>query len=494
MISVELNTVDISSYIKWNSIVVDITIDNQPSSASFEVESEEISPAFDDDIAIYDGTTKIFGGKVIGVSSTVRGVSQISRIECVDHQAEMDRNLASMVFEDTTVEDIIADLFDEYAPDFTYNNITGADYEIQRIVFNQVPLSNCLKRLAEITSSYWYISPDKDLHYFPRFQEEAPFNLDDDSGNYVFRSLTRRQDGSQVVNRVKVRGGDYNGDSYTDIITVVGDDTKSFTLPYKFANLQIWLSDGLGGWTEQAVGVDFIDDFTSDDVLYNFQDQSFRFENALSDGDQIKYTGNPKVPVLAVASSTAGIKKYGVIEKLVRDDSIESNVVARKRAAAELLSYAEEVVDVEFTTYTSGLRAGMLITASSTIRGFEDDLIIKRITFSAKSTTEFLYRVQCISTQQFTLIDLLRKIVEPAPRAADAEEVAEEIFDIQEEVLIADSWNQVASQDFSETLILADSWEEIDTDDLEWVYGPYFPTSHSDVKRVGVYNRGAYYH
>jgi len=259
MITVKLNTVDISSEIDWRALQVVQTIDNTPGTATFVMTSPESLPEFDDDIEIYDGLTKIFGGKVVEVSTSINGLVQRAEVKCACHQMELDRNLAAKTYEDTTVEDIISDLFDEYATSFTYTNITGADYEVERIVFNQVPLSSCLKKLAEITSSYWYIDPDKDLHFFPRFTEEAPFDLTDTSGKYVFKSLARTVDGSQMVNRVKVRGGDYDGSSYEDIITVSGDDTKSFNLPYKFANLQVWLDDG-GGYVEQTVGVDFIDE------------------------------------------------------------------------------------------------------------------------------------------------------------------------------------------------------------------------------------------
>ncbi len=496
MITVKLNTVDISDQIDWRALQVVQTIDNTPGTATFIMTAPESLPEFDDDIEIYDGLTKIFGGKVVEVSTSIDGLVQRAEVKCVCHRMELDRNLVAKTYEDTTVADIISDLFDEYATSFTHNHISGADYEVERIVFNQVPLSLCLKRLADITSSYWYIDPNKDLHFFPKFTEEAPFDLTDTSGKYIFQSLARTVDGSQMVNRVKVRGGDYNGSSYEDIITVSGNDTKSFNLPYKFADLRVWLDSG-GGYVEQTIGIDFIDDFAdSKDVLYNFNDKSFRFETALSDGDKVKYSGNPKVPVLSVASAPASIAKYGIIEKLVRDNSIESNIVARKRAAAELLSFADEVVDASFTTYEAGLAAGMLIKVSSDLRDFDDDLIIKRITFSSRSPLSFQYIVQCISTQQFTLIDLLKKIIEPEPRAADADEVSEEIFSVSETLTLDDSWTNVAPEDITETLVMADTWDDdaVDPDDLTWVFGYYAPSSMADVKRMARFNRGSYFH
>ena len=38
---------------------------------------------------------------------------------------------------------------------------------------------------------------------------------------------------------MKVRGGEYDGATYTDKITVNGSNSKSFKLPYKFSGLTI---------------------------------------------------------------------------------------------------------------------------------------------------------------------------------------------------------------------------------------------------------------
>lgn len=344
MITVEVNSNNITDLVVFPSLAVKQNLTNQADTAGFTVRKygdRTFVPQFNDDVVIYDGATKIFGGTVLQVTETVESGAGgvVFAVTCADYTYEMDKPLVSRVYEDETIADIIDDLITAYAPGFTSNHVSSS-FVVEKIVFNQLPISQCLKRLAEIIRYDWYVDEEKDIHFFAKETNLAPYNLTDTDGNYLYQSLTRTLDGSQVVNRVKVRGGEYNGASFTDTLTVVGNDSKSFKLPYRFANLEIELDTG-SGFLSQTVGVDFIDDFTSKDVLYNFQEQTIRFENPLSDGDQIRFTGNPKTRVLGVAEDPASIAQYGKIEKLIRDDSIQSNAIARRRAQAELYAYAQ---------------------------------------------------------------------------------------------------------------------------------------------------------
>ena len=442
-IVIKINTVDKTSDIEQDSVVVVQRLTSLVDTALFRIKNtpnRSLYPVYRDVIEIYDGSTKIFGGTVSDVESrALSGAGgELLIVRCVEYTYDMDNKFASKTYSSQTIKQIIDDLISTYAPTFTTTNVTSS-FTIEKIVFNQVPLSVCLKRLADIVQYDWYVDENKDVHFFSKFANTAPFDLTDTNGNYVYKSLRRMSDGAQVVNRIKVRGGEYNGTSFTDKIVVNGNDTKSFKLPYRFANLVVKLNT-----VTQDVGIDFIDDFTSDDVLFNFQEKTIRWETALSDADVIEFTGTPKVPVFAISEDVASIAAYGTIEKLVRDNSIESNTVARKRANAELYSYAEPIIDAKFFTQTSGLRTGMLINAQSTERDFDDDLLIKTITFKQIGHDSFGYDVHLISTKRQDFIALLQKILEPDPQPGDEAEVSEEIFTDTQSVTVSEE-NEVIS-------------------------------------------------
>lgn len=458
MIDITLNEESIADAVAQGSLLITQNLTNEPDTAefAFRITPGRTLPAFDDDVVVYDSCDKIFAGKVAETTEAIEGsMVRLLRVRCVDHTFEFDRVLVARTYENQTAAAIIADLVATYAPTFTAIGVTGA-ITVQKIVFNQIPLSQCMRKLADLLQYEWYIDEDRDVQFFDRFTRLAPFDLTDDGGNHVYKSLVRSEDGSQLINRVKVRGGTYNGATFTDTITVTGNDTKSFLLPYRMANLTVSVDDG-GGADPQGVGIDFIDTFGSGiDVLYNFNTQSFRFETALSDGDKVTFSGNPKVEVIAIAEDSASIQAlrdryeevhggsapegYGVIEKIIRDDSIQSNSVARKRAAAELIAFSDQVVDAMFTTYTPGLRAGMLLRVSSDQRDFDDQLIIKRIQFRWRTPETYEYGVYCISTQRYTMLDVLRKVVAPAPRPEDEREVSEELFSAAENLAAADEY------------------------------------------------------
>lgn len=488
MIQVKINSVDVTEQILQGSLVVSQKITNQVDTANFDVQlagSKTFVPEYSQEVEIYDGATKIFGGTVMTVqqSPIARPGGIAYEVGCVDFTYDLDRRLAARSYENETIHDIIADLVSSYAPDFTYVNVTS-NFIIQKIVFNQVPLSTCIKRLAAIVNYDWYVDEEKDVHFFPKYANSAPFDLTDENGNYIYSSLKRNADGSQIANRVKVRGGEYNGEEYTDSITVSGDDTTSFLLPYKFANLTINLNG-----TPQDMGIDFIDNFgPSVEVLYNFQEKTIRWENPLSNGDIIQFTGNPKVPVFAVAEDPVSIAEYGYVEKLIRDDSIESNTVGRRRANAELYSYAEPVIDAQFRTFTPGLRAGMIVRIQSDIQGTDDELLIKSLNFRTRDHENFLYDVTLVSTKRYDFITLLQSILEPDPRPGDEQEISEEIFTDTQVITVQEETEFVQAYEDEETVTASENYVVdpfgADTDAI-YVLSPYAPTSQTDPKRPG---------
>jgi hypothetical protein len=468
-ITVTRNGTDITSQVLFPSLNVQQNLTNEVDTASFSVRSTRDAltkedgglllqengyrlllappPAFNDDIVISDGASVIFGGKIGKVSATLESPhSFIFAITCVEHSATMDRRLATKTYTNMTVAAIIADLITSYAPGFTTVNVSST-FVITKIVFNNVPLSQCLRRLADTVRYDWYVDENKDVHFFPAATYSAPYSLTDTAGNHVYTSLVRATDGAQLVNSVKVRGGEYDGTSFTD--TVSGSATKSFGLPYQMSGLAISVDTG-SGLVPQTVGIDFIDTFADFQVLYNFETQSFRFNAALAAGAKIQFTGLPKTPVLAVMQDATSIANLAdalnpngvVIEKFIRDSSILSNTVARKRAAAELLTYSGVAIDARFQTYTAGLRTGMLLNVNAA--GFQDSLLIKRITFSGRTNSVFQYDVQCISTQRYSFIDLMRKIITPDPQATDETEVAEQLYPASDKMSLSDSASVVS--------------------------------------------------
>lgn len=423
-VTVTLDGVNRTSQIDQSGLQVHQILGSQRDTATLiykKFGSRSYVPAVLDTVLIQDDSTKIFGGRIATIkqSSLNNADGIVYELDCVDYAIDLDSELVSQVYTDQTVEDIIADFATNFSSGFTTTNVI-CTYVVASISFNQVPISQAIKKLVDLMQYDWYVDPDKDIHFFPKYTELAPFNLTDTSGNYVNKSLQTTSDGTQIANQVKVRGGSYLGNSFNDSITVKGDDSKSFKLPYQFSGLTISVNG-----VPKTVGADFLNAFPDYDVLYNFQQWTILFENNLSDGDIIAFSGTPYIPVLAIAADNDSIATYGVREKLIQDSKITSVNVARKRATAELAAYKDPQQHGQFGTYTAGLRTGQVITVNSARRSINTDFIIRTVTFQMRTPDTFVYSVELVTIKSFTLIEILQSLLQPDQPAIDPNEVSE---------------------------------------------------------------------
>lgn len=493
MIQVVINGTDRTSQLVTDSLDVQQILGAQRDTAKFSYRkygSKSYIPAVLDTVVVYDGASKIFGGRIVRISEKFLNGADglVYTMDCADYSFDMDSLLVSQSYSSMTVNAIIADILTNYGVGFTGTNVDCA-ITIGKVVLNQVPISQCLKRLADMVKYDWYVDPDKDVHFFSKYINTAPFNLTDTSGNYIVNSLERKIDGSQIANQVKVRGGEYEASTFTSAITIKGSSTKTVTLPYKFSNLTV-TKNAVG----QTIGIDFIDDPATKDLLYNYNDATLKFPAVLADGDVISFTGNPKVRVLAVASDAASIATYGIKEKIIEDTSIEDLSTARKRAIGELSAFKDQQNEARFDTYTAGLRAGMVMNLNSSRRSTNVDFIVRSVRFKPFKPDTYAYNVELVTTKKYDLTELLQSILQPSNLKSGESETVETIKTDIATVTIAESITGSTATPYADTITITFT-ENIQKDPLgagvepTWVLGDYFPSGPTDTKRVGLLDR-----
>ncbi len=494
MIRVKINKVDRSEFINWASLSITKNLTNLVDIGSFQILKVRNGyvPAINEEIEIYIDEEKIFGGYITGIKEDLDIVDGGRyTVNFQDYTYELAGILIAKSFESKTGKEIIDELFAEFAPTFNTDNVV-CDSVINKIVFNNAYLSDCLTRISKIIGYEWYVDQYKNVHFFQRFSLSAPFNLTDISGNYVYKSLKRTIDATQIANQVKVRGGlGTETSTFTDVITVSGDETKTFKLPYKFANLQVWLDTG-GGYVEQNVGVDNIDDFTTNDVLYNYQSDSIRFENNLVAGTLVKFAGNKKYPVMAILADDASIALIGLREKYIVDNSLTDAQTTRERASLELDLSKDAITDCSFSTYQTGLETGMRITIGSDLRGVSElDFIINKIVFKTRTIEDFEYLITCSTARKMGLTEFLKEL---SMRGDVFEEedtaVAEIIKTTREDLEIDETVEAVGASEVFDDLEIDELIQDSNVEPI-WVFTPYSPTSISDTKRGARFDVGA---
>jgi hypothetical protein len=426
MITVTLGGVDHTSDIDQGNFRVQQILGTQRDTATMYYKkygSKSYTPSVLDTVLVQDGSTHIFGGRIATIEQDSFNPKDgiIYKLTCVDYGIDLDSELVSQQYTNQTIAAIIADFAANFSSGFTTANVM-CTFVVTNIVFNQVPISQAIKKLADLVQYDWYVDADKDIHFFPKYTELSPFNLTDTSGNYVNDSLQTTMDGTQLANQVKVRGGTYQGATFSDTITVKGSVTKSWVLPYKFDVTTLTIA--ING-VSKSVGIYGQDTFATKDVLYRDADQSIQVNSALNDGDTIAFSGTPLIPVLAIASDSPSITSYGVREKLIEDSSITDLNVARQRAVAELTAYKDPLQGGKFDTYTAGLRTGQTININSARRGVNTDYIIRTVTFAPRAPSSFVYTVELITIKTFTLIEILQSLLQPVQLPIDPNEVSE---------------------------------------------------------------------
>lgn len=444
---------DKTKAIRLGSLRIENVLTNRRDTASFSIlnhTGDSYKPRLGAEVVITDSGTKIFGGVITGIESQGQTYGIVEHnIDCQDYTRLLDKKLVPDTFQNQTIDEIIAYLQTTYFPDgFTINNV-DAPVEVKFVAFKYLPLSKCIEELAKLVNYDWYIDYNKDLHFFAKETQAAPFSLSDSNGNYELGSLIIRKDNSQVRNSVIVRGGEYLGSQLTIDMETNGVDFV-FPLPYRFADFGAHLTGEV-----LSIGIDNISNPDDYDALYNFQEKIIRFKEAdkPNAGKTLLVSGKPYIPVIAKysspvdiaamasAESNASFTSDGVYEYLIEDKSIGSKEGARQRAQAEILAYAQTLSEGEFVTKTSGLRAGMAIDIDSDIQGIDQTFIINKVTIVQHSKDSFLYRVSLITTRTMDLIGVLQKLLLASTKnlEIDPNEVLDLLYSLADDVAITDS-------------------------------------------------------
>jgi hypothetical protein len=409
MITVQFNNVDKTAFVNIDGFRIESVLTSQVDTCQMEVVNfgaHIFKPVISDDVKVFDGTDKIFAGIVTKITENIVEKKIIYSVEVIDYTQLADKKMVAETYSAQTVNDIIADIVTNYLPTFTIANV-DCDIVVDYVAFNYEQPSKCFQRLAELTGFDWYIDYDKDIHFFSQEINPAPFNLTDSNGKYIFESLEISRDISQLKNVVFVRGGEYLADFFTE--NQKGDGIKrDFKTAYKY--------DGIGvavNGVVKTVGIDYIDDPTTKDCLYNFQEKvvKFRADNLPGNGITVDISGFPYVPVIVEARDQTSINKYGESWFTIIDKSIKTKQGARERGAGELMTYSEIITECKFQTYEKGLRAGQIINIQSTIRNIDEDYLINKVSAVMLTFDTMQYQVSLVTTKTMGIIEFLQKLL-----------------------------------------------------------------------------------
>lgn len=453
VIQITIGGVDKTSFIDWQSVSKNEVVTKESDSFTFTIKNygtKTYQPTLGDEVVFMYGATKKFAGYVIQMNEGVQGLSKTLEVICKDYAQILDRNLVSKIYTNMSAAAIISDLIATFAigTGITTTNVV-APTVIPKIVFNYITISECLKQLAKILSTYeWYIDYNKDIHFFSTSTQVAPFSITDTTQNFAWQSLKVQNDTSQLRNEIIIRGGLLTSTTLrTEYFS--GDGTKtSFALANNYPVQPTVTVGGVG----KTVGLDFVDQDASFQVMWNANTQSLRFTagNTPAAGtNNIVITGYPQYPLVFQKQNQASVLLYGVYQAIIIDKTIQNIQTASARADVELNKYALPEAVGTFTTYTDGLISGQLITITSAIRGINRVFKIQSIRTTIKlpasqgsAAATLQYDVQIVSADFTSINDILSKLLvqDPASQINISEdEVVERYYQFNENMSFADT-------------------------------------------------------
>jgi len=205
----KIDNLDKSNLINFDSLEVQDNLYSNANACYFTYEKyggRTYVPAGGDEIGVWDGATKIFGGQIINVNIKIQGKVLVYEVECKDWTDQLDGKLVSETYENKTVNEIITDLQSKYATTFDITNV-NCTTTIEAIYFDMKPMSKCLDELAERTGYHWYVDSDKKIYFFAEGSITSPFDITDTNGYCISDSLEITEDYEQIKNRINIQGG-----------------------------------------------------------------------------------------------------------------------------------------------------------------------------------------------------------------------------------------------------------------------------------------------
>lgn len=413
-----IDSVDRSSAVQWDSVSISNNINSQVDTLDFVIlkyGNKTFKPQIGDDVQFYlidpdevEPDEIIYGGTIMQVEEAYVGNGTLSyKCTCADYGQLLDRALVTERYTEMTAAEIVEALRDTYAEDFTIGGV-DADVDIVSIAFNRIPMRQALDRLADLIGYSWYADYEKDIHFFPKNGEVAPFNLTDTSDNYLYESLVLRNDLSQIRNTVYVRGGETIAAApRTEYLTGDGEKTE-WPLVYKYAQMPTVTVDGV----EKTVLPDNLYTLDDADFLWSQGQQYLRTQNVYTTADNgIVVEGIPYVPVIVRVYDPASIAEYGLWEFAIEDKRIKSAEEAKQYALTQLEAYKEGVVEGQFSTYESGLRSGQRINVTSALRGKSEQFIIQSVRYRPLAKDFHQWDVTMATAKTLGLIDVLQRLL-----------------------------------------------------------------------------------
>lgn len=305
-----------------------------------------------DEVKIYAGsvnppTTQIFTGILKDISLKGKEINETLKLSASDYSSRLnDFTVEPRLFINEPVGSIVVKIMQDYVEGISYSGVQMDPRVIERIIFNQVPVFDAIKQLADYDDYIFYVDINKDLHFEPAGSVSS--NVTFNSGNVIKSEFTKTD--QELSNDIWVYGDSYymgRQDSFTP------SGGSVFNLSYKPHNTAVYVAGSLQkGDIYATSGTDYYVDFDQKNIVFI---SGAYFGNHIPGsgtvGSPVEVNYDRDVPIVVRDQDYDSIQSYGRRVKIIEDQNIKSVSMAQDILNANLNLYKDPRLEGELSLY-----------------------------------------------------------------------------------------------------------------------------------------------
>jgi hypothetical protein len=356
-------------------------------------QGEPVEIFIEDDELFFSGVVASSEKKIIRVFPEVYAEHVVN---CIDYHYAADKRLAAKTYVEADIRDIVQDLFDSYLKDESIEiGQIDTGVMIREEIFNYVPLSQALNKLAERAGFWWLIDENKKFYFIKK--NAFPYSKIVDSKTAIKGTIRLTTDNSKYRNKQIIKGTRDLTSVQTEIFKGDGVQT-TFVVGYPVAKIpMVEVSNNGTTWTPSTIGIRGLEENRDwywsggDNAITQDQNRTPLQENQYL---RVKYQG--EFPQLIIADDQSEVLSQkniemsgsGIVED-VQTEVQQSTRAAAIQLAAQLLQYYGTVGrSISFTTMHSGFAPGQLINVD--LEGYiSSEMLVESIHMQTQNDIPF---------------------------------------------------------------------------------------------------------
>lgn len=417
--------------IQYNDVIkADVTssIGNNNSSSSFKITFKNLDGKHNTDFNIGDevivyaekdvnpATQKIITGIIEDIKFQGSGQDDTIDISGRDFTARiMDNTVEPEIYNNQEVSTIVTDIISKYVDDITTTNVDVTTTTLNHIAFNQIPVFDALKQLAELSGFIFWVDTDKDLHFSVKGGTSSGITLDNTN---ITKSQFRESD-KELYNKIWVYG-DRVLTGIENKFQQTGNGSV-FNLSYKPHNTQVTVGGSVtmqGGIYEMLIGTPI----SGTQYLVDFDEQQIIFVSGEYAGNNIP-AGNASIfvdydrstPIIKYGERESSISKYGPKTKIIQDTNIKDPNMATDMVVDTLNRHSEPTIQgniyLQGTVYLVAGNTVIVNMPNQDINSITYDILEAKYTFNKKNEmSDQVLRVK-VSTKLSDVVDTIKQML-----------------------------------------------------------------------------------